>query len=165
MSTKGLEKGYVRDKTRVIAQRRSTANMISALICTAAVGVVFSGHLIYQSYYSAGWHTHSEGTYYISPETNDRVTGYQIIDNTCYLFDDDGIILPPGWHDFRGDTYYLGEDGVIQRGTVEIDGEKYYLSTESGIFRTGLVDINGNEYYFDDHGFPGTGFSENSYFD
>jgi hypothetical protein len=70
-----------------------------------------------------------------------------MIDNTCYLFDDEGIILEPGWHDFRGDTYYLGKDGIIQRGTVEVDGVKYYFSTESGVFRTGLVNINGDEYY------------------
>ncbi len=165
MSTKGMENRYVRDKTRIIARRRNAANMLSALICTAAVGIGFSGHLIYKSYYAVGWHTHSEGTYYISPETHERVTGYQMIDNTCYLFDDEGIILPAGWQKFRGDTYYLGDDGIIQRGTIEIDGVKYYFSTESGIFRTGLVDINGDEYYFDEHGFPGSGFSEDSYFD
>ena len=165
MSTNGLENGFIRDKTRRIAHYRSVRNTIAALVSTAVVGLGFTGYLVYQSFYSVGWHTHAEGTYYISPETNERVTGYQIIDNSCYLFDDNGIILPPGWHDFRGDTYYIGSDGIIQRGTVEVDGVKYYFSTESGVFRTGLVNINGDEYYFDEHGFPSSGFSGNSYFD
>ena len=160
-----MKKRYVPDRTIRIARERSAKNTLAAFICTAVVGAGFSGYLYYQSYYAAGWHTHADGTYYISKETGEKDTGYQMIDNMCYLFDDKGYILPPGWQDFRGDTYYLGKNGVIQRGTIEVDGEKYYFSTESGVFRKGLVRINGDEYYFDDHGFPGSGFSGNSYFD
>ena len=125
MSTKGMgrrKKRYIPDRTVRIAKQREAQNALTAFICTAVVGAGFSGYLYYQSFYAAGWHTHSEGTYYISKETGEKVTGYQMIDNMCYLFDDAGFILPPGWHDFCGDTYYLGKNGVIQRGTVEIDG-------------------------------------------
>ena len=50
MSTKGTENRYVPDKTRRIAARRSARNALYAIVSTAAVGVCFSGHLIYQSY-------------------------------------------------------------------------------------------------------------------
>ena len=119
------ENGYYENRIKKLSSRRRVSNAITALICTVAVGVGFTGYLYYMSYYSQGWHTHKEGTYYILKETGERATGYQIIENTCYLFDDDGLILPSGWHEFRGDKYYVGSDGVIQRGVVTIDGEEY----------------------------------------
>lgn len=130
---------------------------MTALVCTAAVGVMAAGWLFYDAYYSAGWHTHSEGTYYILPENGARAVGMQMINNTSYLFDEDGIMLT-GWQEYDGGKYYLDSSGVLQKGRVTIDGEEYYFADDSGLFRTGLCDFNGNEYFFDDHGFPGSGF-------
>ena len=128
-----------------------------AAACTIVMGAGFGGYLYYGAYYASGWHTHDGSTYYIVKETGEKALGYQIIDNTCYLFDDKGNAMADGWHKYRGDTYYV-KDGVEQRGIMKIKGEEYYFSEESGIFRTGLCEINGGEYYFDDHGFPDTGF-------
>lgn len=164
MSTPGFMRSYIPDKTAFIAAKRKASNTLLALVSTGVIGLGFAGYLYYSNFYAAGWHNNSKGTYYIFKDTKERATGYQIIDNTCYLFDDDGQIMTPGWHDFRGDTYYLGNDGIIQRGRITIDGEEYYLSSESGVFRTGLVKINGEEYYFDDHGFPGSGIEGGNYF-
>ena len=161
----GLTGKKIKNKTLTKRRFRSAGNAFTALICSGAVGLCFGGYLVYCSFYAPGWHTHKEGTYYIDRHTKERVTGYQVIDNVVYLFDDDGIIMEPGWQKFMDDTYYLSKDGIVQRGTIEIDGEKYYFSDESGIFRTGLCEINGDEYYFDDHGFPDSGFTGNSYFD
>ncbi|MBR1384749.1 MAG: cell wall-binding protein, partial [Ruminococcus sp.] len=161
----GGRRRYIPDRAAKIARIRKAGNDLAAIIATGVVGLGFAAYLYYDSYYSAGWHTHAEGTYYIYKDTGERATGYQIIDNTCYLFDVNGIVMEPGWQTFRGDTYYLGKDGTIQRGIIKIDGEEYYFSTESGIFRTGLCNISGDEYYFDDHGFPGSGIVGNAIFD
>lgn len=135
-----------------------------AAACTIVMGAGFGGYLYYGAYYASGWHTHDGSTYYIVKETGEKALGYQIIDNTCYLFDDKGNAMADGWHKYRGDTYYV-KDGVVQRGKMKIKGEEYYFSEESGIFRTGLCEINGGEYYFDDHGFPDTGFdSDGGYY-
>ena len=135
-----------------------------AAACTIVMGAGFGGYLYYGAYYASGWHTHDGSTYYIIKETGEKALGYQIIDNTCYLFEDKGNAMADGWHKYRGDTYYV-KDGVVQRGKMKIKGEEYYFSEESGIFRTGLCEINGGEYYFDDHGFPDTGFdSDGGYY-
>ncbi|MBR4555833.1 MAG: cell wall-binding protein [Ruminococcus sp.] len=133
--------------------------VIGAAVCTAAVGAGAAGYLYYDAYYSSGWHTHAEGTYYIQPENGERAKGMQLINNTSYLFDDEGVMLT-GWQEYEGEKYYLDSSGVLQKGRIKIDGEEFYFADDSGIFRTGLRDFNGAEYFFDDHGFPGNGLSE-----
>ena len=51
-----------------------------------------------------------------------------------------------GWQVISGSTYYLGEDGVKQKGLVTIDGERYYL--KKGVLQTGWHTISGKRYYF-----------------
>ena len=66
------------DKKKMIA---------AAAACTIVMGAGFGGYLYYGAYYASGWHTHDGSTYYIVKETGEKALGYQIIDNTCYLFD------------------------------------------------------------------------------
>lgn len=150
-------------------ERRNKAKAsVGALVCTAVVGLGSALWLFYDSYYSAGWHTHSGETYYIQAENGARATGMQMINNTTYLFDSEGVLLS-GWQEYEGGKYYLDKSGVVQKGRVTIDGEEYYFSDDSGLFRTGLQDFNGAEYFFDDHGFPGNGLdpvgTSNHYYD
>lgn len=160
-------------KTRARSARRfnrksRVAASLCALICTGVIGAASAGYLYYDAYYSSGWHTHSGNTYYISPESGEKVTGMQLINNTTYIFDSEGNMLR-GWQDYDGGRYYLDDSGVLQKGRVTLDGEEYYFADDSGLFRTGLQDFNGNEYFFDDHGFPGNGFegdtANNRYYD
>ena len=73
--------------------RRDRAKIAFACaLCTIALGAGFGGYLYYGSYYAAGWHTHDNNTYYIYSKTMELFKGYQIIDNTCYLFDSKGNI-------------------------------------------------------------------------
>lgn len=153
-----IENGRARSASgRKFRRRTQAAASFGALVCTGAVGLLAAGYLYYGAYYSSGWHTHSEGTYYILSETGTRAVGMQNINNTTYLFDENGILLS-GWQEYEGQTYYVDSSGVVQKGRVTIDGEEYYFADDSGLFRTGLQDFNGYEYFFDDHGFPGNGF-------
>ena len=119
-----LEEKRVRSRSARRFRRKIGASAaISAMLMTGAVGAGAVGYLWYDAYYSAGWHTHSEGTYYIIPATGERATGMQMISNAPYLFDDEGIMLT-GWQEFEGEKYYVDSSGVIQRGRIEIDGEE-----------------------------------------
>ncbi|MBR1392892.1 MAG: hypothetical protein IJ561_03545 [Ruminococcus sp.] len=155
MSVENL--GARSDSARRFRKKTNARAMLGAVICTGAVGVLAAGYLFYGAYYSSGWHTHSEGTYYIYSDTGARAVGMQTINNTTYIFDDDGIMLT-GWQEYNGNMYYTNSSGAVQKGRVTIDGEDYYFADDSGLFRTGLNDFNGYEYFFDDHGFPGNGF-------
>ena len=118
---------------RISSKRRRQMIAVSA-VCTVAVGGAFGGYLYYGAVYAPGWHTSDDGTYYIEKESKERATGMQLINNSTYLFDDNGYILT-GWQEYDGEKYYLDKSGVLQKGRVEIDGQEYYFADDSGIFR------------------------------
>ena len=69
---------------RRLRRKINTSAAISAAVMTAAVGVGAAGYLWYDAYYSTGWHTHAEGTYYIIPGEGERATGMQMISNALF---------------------------------------------------------------------------------
>ena len=73
----------------------------------------------------------------------------------------------------NGNKYCLDENGVMQKGIINVDGTKYffgeysgvlkygfvtalngdvYYTSNDGIIRTGIQMINGNKYYFNENG-------------
>ena len=78
-----------------------------------------------------------------------------------------------GWQYINGNKYYFDENGVMQKGIINVDGTKYffgeysgvlkygfvtalngdvYYTSNDGIIRTGIQMINGNKYYFNENG-------------
>lgn len=84
-----------------------------------------------------------DGTYV----TNDFVT-YQ---KKQYYFDEEGN-KTTGWKKINDDTYYFGQEGVMEKETWE-DGEegKFYLDSEGHAVK-GWKEIEGNRYFFDQEG-------------
>ncbi len=93
--------------------------------------------------------------------------GWQYIDNTWYLYDDEGNMLY-GWQEVKGVKYYLDPDsGAMQTGWVKLDGNWYffkssgamatdwakdgeywyYLDPETGVMQTGWLNVRGNWFY------------------
>ena len=65
----------------------------TVVICTVIMGLVFGGYLFYGSNYASGWHTTFFGkTFYVFAETGERAVGLHDINNSSYLFDEDGYI-------------------------------------------------------------------------
>ena len=81
----------------------------------------------------------------------------------------------------NGNKYCLDENGVMQKGIINVDGTKYffgeysgvlkygfvtalngdvYYTSNDGIIRTGIQMINGNKYYFDANGIMRKGIIE-----
>ena len=80
-----------------------------------------------------------------------------------YFFDDEGK-MQTGFVDTKGNTYYLNEYGVMEKGRwVKVDSDLYHAQ-KSGALDKGLTDIaNGSRiytYYFDEKGKMQTGFVE-----
>ncbi|MBP3270836.1 MAG: cell wall-binding protein [Ruminococcus sp.] len=156
--SKGLSVLTLRSQSAMFRTGLTTA------FSTAAIGLGMALYLNYSLTSSPGWHNDENGAYYIVRSTHERAVGLKMINNSSYLFDENGI-LQTGWQEYGGNTYYFDKYGTMLKGVVKIDGEEYYLSDESGIFKTGLQDFNGEEYYFNDHGFPDMGFdNEGSYY-
>ena len=101
-----------------------------------------------------GWNE-IDGNWYYYTKEGVKLTGFQKIDRAYYIFDKDGI-RQSGWYtdSTNGNTYYMNEDGVVQRGVTKVksgaDGsEKYFYFDNVGIKMDGFVTINGKTYYYD----------------
>lgn len=64
-----------------------------------------------------------------------------------------------GWLTIGENTYYLGEDGVMQTGWVTIDGKEYYFNYEGEMLK-GLQEIQMKTYLFDNNGVKLTGWQQ-----
>ena len=55
-------------------------------------------------------------------------------------FGKDGKIVTAKWMSINGKTYYFDEDGLMQTGLLELDGQTYYLGEEDdGARKTGWI--------------------------
>lgn len=95
------------------------------------------------------WATVDGDDYYFDEEGK-MVTGVQTIEDTIYIFDEDGVKLSDGWY---GD-YYLQPNGAakVNRWQADPETNSWYYLGEDGVKVTGLKEINGDLYFFDSNG-------------
>ena len=92
------------------------------------------------------WVTIDGNTYYY--KDGKMLKGLYVIDGNKYHFGELSGHLKKGWSitlDKR--EYYSDENGIVQEGFKDIDGETYYFTFEKGMYK-GLYIINGNKYHF-----------------
>lgn len=53
-------------------------------------------------------------------------------DGHRYYFNENGI-MQRGWINIGKKRYYLDEDGILQTGTITIDGKKYHLASDGSL--------------------------------
>lgn len=103
-----------------------------------------------------GWITNADGTMGYC-QNGYLLTGYQMIDDSRYLFSDDGIMQTGRYIDENGDTYCFTDDGrQYFCSTVKCDDGYYYYFGEDGKAvtgnftfpdgATGMTDENGHVY-------------------
>ena len=84
-----------------------------------------------------GWITNADGTMGYC-QNGYLLTGYQMIDDSRYLFSDDGIMQTGRYIDENGDTYCFTDDGrQYFCSTVKCDDGYYYYFGEDGKAVTG----------------------------
>lgn len=74
----------------------------------------------------------------------------------------DGKLVASKWMTIQGNSYYFDDDGIMQTGLLELDGETYYLGDENdGARKTGWILLEDMTHdtddediwcYFDDNG-------------
>lgn len=109
-----------------------------------------SGQWILQD--SKWWYKHNDGSY-----TKD---GWEKIDDSWYLFDNEGWMLYD-WKKDGNNWYYLGNsnDGSMKSGWLLKNGNWYYLGdTNDGTMKTEWQKIDGKWYFFDANGAMKTGW-------
>ena len=84
-----------------------------------------------------GWITNADGTMGYC-QNGYLLTGYQMIDDSRYLFSDDGIMQTGRYTDENGDTYCFTDDGrQYFCSTVKCNDGYYYYFGEDGKAVTG----------------------------
>ena len=89
-------------------------------------------------------------TYYFG-EDGVKVTGWQEIGVTYYLFDKDGVMQTDRWLDKGESRAYLQSDGKAAAGWFDLDGATYYF-TQEGEMVTGKKRIGTLDCVFGDDG-------------
>lgn len=91
-----------------------------------------------------------EDIYYFDEDGN-KVTGWEIINDTLYFFDKEGIMQKDMWKETKKATYYLSEQGSVLTGWQDIDGATYYFN-QDGKMQTGKMYLGIAMCTFDTNG-------------
>lgn len=77
----------------------------------------------------SGWNQEPDGWRFYLGNTGEPVRNswYLDVNGKWYWFNAAGIMVTNVWYQYKGDWYYLGEDGAMVKGLKYIDGEFYYL--------------------------------------
>ena len=105
----------------------------------------------YDGTYVTNGFVQSKGHKYYLDGEGRKVTGWQIIGEDRYLFDENGILQKSKWEEKDGYKYYLGNSGAALKGWQSMDGGEYYFM-EDGKMAVGQVKIGLSEYTFDENG-------------
>lgn len=102
-----------------------------------------------------GWQVIDDKTYYYD-DTGAFVTGWLELDGDRYYLDDSGVMMT-GWVETENGRIYLGEDGTVTAGWLELDGEHYYMDS-AGIMLTGWLQQDNGRYYLNSDGTMAVGW-------
>ncbi len=101
-----------------------------------------------------GIFTAYDGEEYYANSDGVNITGFVTISSTdkkTYYFDpENGYMLKSNFLDVDGDEKsdnYFDENGVMQTGLFDVDGNTYYADS-NGEIKYGIVNINNKKYYF-----------------
>ena len=77
----------------------------------------------------SGWEKESDGWRFYLGNTGEPVRNswYMDTNGKWYWFNAAGIMVTNVWYQYKGEWYYLGEDGAMVKGLKYIDGKFYYL--------------------------------------
>lgn len=105
-----------------------------------------------------GWFLHNEKAYY-GTQNGMLYVGDHKINDTAYTFHTDGSLLN-GWIQIDNLRYHFA-NGVMSKGTTEIDGKTRYLNSNGSMFVGWYDTTNGYRMYYDiETGVAYTGWHE-----
>lgn len=81
-----------------------------------------------------GWHVDGNGRFYYQGNGIVLKDNWYRIDDVYYVFDAGGYVIQNQWYKDKssGNWYYLGVDGKMQTGWIELNGIWYYLNPNNG---------------------------------
>ncbi|MDO4661755.1 MAG: hypothetical protein Q4B36_01305, partial [Tissierellia bacterium] len=99
-----------------------------------------------------GWVTTKEDAYYFD-QNNRLIRGRRNVGGNYYIFDSaTGSILRNGFKEYENKIYYLDYRGVILKGIVELNRNKYYFTIDDGMVKNKEIVADSGKYQTDSKG-------------
>ncbi len=120
-----------------------------------------------------GWRTEGGVKYYYNVDGT-KAKGFALIEDKLYYFDEttgalrqtagwiykdgkeyycnsEGELFRNMFIKFNTTYYYMGDDGSVQKGIINVNGDLYYANPKSGIVQknAGWIEYDGKSYYAD----------------
>src|SRR5471030_230681 len=73
-----------------------------------------------------------------------------------------GPDIDTGWTQYKGDWYYLDDNGLMETGWIKNEGKWYYLDPSSGKMITGWIEDKGKWHYLNSSGEMKVGWLEDN---
>lgn len=105
----------------------------------------------YDGTYMKNGFVNSKGKQYYLNEEGIKATGWQMIGEKKYLFDENGVLQTSKWVQDDNNSYYLNESGAAVTGWMTMDDSEYFFH-QDGRMSTGKVQIGLAECVFDENG-------------
>ncbi len=94
--------------------------------------------------------------YYADPKTGiiQKQAGWITYKNKEYFSDENGQLYHNRLISFGVTQYYMGQDGSLQKGIIEINGQLYFAGEIDGVIKTsaGWIDYNSKRYFANEKG-------------
>lgn len=95
----------------------------------------------------ADWQSDEDGVRY-ELEDGSFAIGFSVIDDERYYFDEDGILQTGKFYvESENAYYYANKEGIIQTGEIKTK-KFFYIADENGVLQSGFVEYEGDRYYF-----------------
>ena len=95
---------------------------------------------------------------YYSDADGKMATGWKLIDDVYYYFDDQGAMYRNRFFEYDKNTYYVDADGKMASGFEQIDGIWYYFRSWGGMAQNTFLTHKNNIYHVDTDGKMTTGW-------
>ncbi|MDO5156249.1 MAG: hypothetical protein Q4D51_09820 [Eubacteriales bacterium] len=128
-------------------QKQNRKTIIGKLLFISLFGIITMVLSVQQISY-ASWIKDEEGIRYEDEDGNIMV-GFQEIDGKTYYFNENGY-LKKGKFFCENDQnyYYADKHGVIRKNTIQLK-KGFYIADEDGKIQNGFVEHEGERYFFD----------------
>lgn len=108
-----------------------------------------------------GWHTEEGIWYYLDPDSGEMITGPIMSGGAEYYLHPNGV-MATGWVHHAHRWHFYSASGAGVRGWVSDRGMWYYLDPQTGVMQTGSITVDGADYYLQPTGEMATGWVQHS---
>lgn len=93
--------------------------------------------------------------------TSTQVPGSWVLSGDDYYWKkNSGGNLTNAFLDYKNNTYYLNQNGIMAKGWAQVDGKWYYFRNWGGMYKNTFLEYDNNTYFLDANGVMAVGWKQ-----